>query len=80
MRTTTKASLLAVAAIMAASMEHPQASVSRSRRSTPALQMPTFRKSNRYPQMVTSTAEEIREHNRNCNTRQVRRQDARRAA
>jgi hypothetical protein len=31
--------------------------------------------SKRYPQMVTSTAEEIREHNRNVNTRQVLRRN-----
>ena len=43
--------------------------------------MATKRKpSKRYPQMVTASDREIREHNRNVNTRQVRRRLARLAA
>lgn len=70
--------LMAVAAIAALAQGGAAMNNSLGRRVFPRIS--ARRPSKRYPQMVTSTAEEIREHNRNVNTRQVRRYEARHAA
>ena len=65
--------LMAVAAIAALAQGGAAMNNSLGRRVFPRIS--ARRPSKRYPQMVTSTAEEIREHNRNVNTRQVLRRN-----